>query len=270
MQSRYSGIQWVVQRNVTHSTDLEKLKQSCETRGIYFQGIEVIPFSTTLPDFDVSRKSIFYGSTTFNKLIAEEEKLRSGLFFDSEKFSISNYFRHWGRHMLNYGAEVTTFKELMSRDEDPKKLLFVRPDDDSKSFSGETRSFGEIAEWYEQLKTIENSGLSLDSPIVVSSPWQIRYEWRLWMVAGRVVTASKYRTDFRLTKERGCPAEVAAFAEARCREYQPHEVFVMDVCLCGDELFIVECGCMNAAGFYQADIDVIVLSVSDWYADNFS
>ncbi|MFY0254435.1 ATP-grasp domain-containing protein [Chitinophaga sp. 30R24] len=82
---------------------------------------------------------------------------------------------------------------------------------------------------------------------------------------GKVITASKYRTYFKLTKERGCPFAVIDFAENRCREYTPHAVFVMDVCETGDDFYIVECGCMNAAGFYKADIDVIVQVVTAYF-----
>ncbi|SEW35475.1 protein of unknown function [Chitinophaga arvensicola] len=260
------GIQWVVQRNLTHVADFNNLRLSCEEAGIYFQAIDIIPFSPDLPVFDTSRRSIIYGSTTFCNLAATDQELKTGLFFDEARFSIGNYFQRWGKYMLNYGAVITTFEELMSRDVLPEQLFFIRPDDDSKSFSGEIKSFGEISRWYEQLKMVENTNLSPDSAIVVSDPWQIRYEWRLWIVEGKVVAASKYRTDFKLTKERGCPEEVITFAENRCAEYTPHDVFVMDVCLCGEELFIVECGCMNAEGFYHADIGAIVTAVSRYFA----
>lgn len=267
MPDLYSGIQWVVQRNLTSITDLESLQQSCETAGVSFQAIDMIPFSDSLPVFDHRRRSIFYGSTTLCGLVAADEQWRQGLFFDERLFSIENYFNRWGAHMLNYGAVVTTFRELMSREEAPDQLFFIRPDDDSKSFAGETKSFADIKSWYEQLKMVENTNLSPDTPIVVSAPYNIKYEWRLWIVNGKVITASKYRTYFKLTKEPGCPAEVIAFAESRCLEYTPHAVFVMDVCLCGDDFYIVECGCMNAAGFYKADVTAIVGAVSAYFAN---
>lgn len=267
MPDFYRGIQWVVQRNLTSKTDLESLQRACEVTDITFQAIDIIPFSGSLPAFDNSRKSIFYGSTTLCNLVAADEQLQSGLFFDNARFSIENYFNRWGKYMLNYGAVVTTFHALMNREEDPDKLFFIRPDDDSKSFSGETKSFRDISTWYDQLKTVENTNLSPDTPVVVSTPYNIQYEWRLWIVNGKVVTASKYRTYFKLTKEEGCPLEVIAFAEKRCLEYTPHDVFVMDICLCGDDYYIVECGCMNAAGFYKADVTAIVAAVSAYFSD---
>lgn len=122
-----------------------------------------------------------------------------------------------------------------------------------------------IKEWYNKLSSVADSNLSLENRIVVSEPYNIQTEWRLWIVEKRVVAASKYCERFRLQKEEGCPAEVVSFAEQRCREYTPHDVFVMDVCLSGEEYYIVECGCMNGAGFYKGNIEQIVKAVSGYF-----
>nr|WP_295876417.1 ATP-grasp domain-containing protein [uncultured Chitinophaga sp.] len=262
--SRYPSIQWIIQQNLTNSSDLEQLKAACDKIGVRHQEVIVIPFTDTLPAFDRSYRSIFYGSVTFSQIALADPSVNSGLFMDNSSFSIDNYLQRWGRYMLNYGAMLTTFDELVQMDLPSDKLYFIRPDDDHKSFAGEVKSFGDISAWYGQLKETAISG---DSRIVVSAPYNIRYEWRLWIVHKKVVAASKYREYFQLTKERGCPAEVVRFAEARCDDYTPHDVFVMDICRCGDEYFIVECGCMNSAGFYAADIEAIVTAVSAYFAD---
>ena len=258
-------IQWVVQRNLTSQSDFEQLENSCLKIGVKFIELNIIPFTAKLPDFDKGRISIIYGSTTFNSLAFEDTNLRKGVFFDEKAFSIENYIEKWGRHMLNYDALVTTFKELIDGNNySPDKLLFIRPNDDSKSFAGEVKRFDEIIDWYEKLKVIENTNLSFESKIVVSEPYSIHLEWRLWIVNKKVVASSKYREYFKLRKEEGCPADVISFAEERCQQYTPHDVFVMDICLCGDKYFIVECGCMNGAGFYKANIENIVTSVTEY------
>lgn len=108
----YKNIQWVVQRNLTSQSDFEQLKSSCQKIGVTFIELDIIPFTEKLPEFDRSRSSIIYGSTTFNGLAFEDENLRKGLFFDEMTFSIENYIEKWGRCMLNYDASVVTFKEL--------------------------------------------------------------------------------------------------------------------------------------------------------------
>ncbi|GAA3935456.1 DUF4343 domain-containing protein [Chitinophaga oryziterrae] len=260
----YMDIQWVIQRNLTN--DFERIAAFCEKIGVKFIGLDIIPFTSELPAFDKSRKSIIYGSTTFNDLVFKNKELKQGVFYDEKNFSIENYIEKWGRYMLNYDASISTFQALIEGDNySPDKQLFIRPDDDSKSFAGEVKRFDEIGDWYNKLKIIENTNLSLESKIVVSEPYNIQFEWRLWIVNKKVIAASKYREYFKLKKEQGCPETVISFAEARCQEYTPHDVFVMDICLCGDEYYIVECGCMNGSGFYNANIDDIVSSVSDYF-----
>ena len=263
---KYKRIQWVVQRNLTSPADFEGMKIACEKIGVSFIALDIIPFTAELPPFNRSRRSIIYGSTTFNALAYEDESLREGIFFNKRRFSIENYNSQWGQYMLNYEASICSFRELIENRLYPAdKLLFIRPDDDSKSFAGETKRFDEIAGWFSMLMGVENSTLSADSKIVVSEPYNIQYEWRLWIVNKKVVAASKYREYFKLRKEEGCPAAVVDFAEERCQEYTPHDVFVMDICLCGDEYFIVECGCMNGAGFYKGNIESIISNVSEYF-----
>ena len=265
---KFKNIQWTVQRNLTSPSDLEALQSACKKLEIPFVPVDIIPFCPALPPFEKDRRSIIYGSTTFNALAANDPLLQEGLFFDESQFSIENYIAHWGRHMLNYEARITTFQSLFdSQEYATDKLLFIRPNDDSKSFAGEIKRFDEIREWFKTLSDIENSSVSSESKIVVSEPYNIQYEWRLWIVNKKVIAASKYRQYFQLTKEEGCPDAVIDFAIARCQEYTPHNVFVMDICLCGDEYFIVECGCMNGAGFYKARIEDIVLHVSKYFIE---
>ncbi len=267
MNDKYSHVQWVVQRNLTSQADFNNLKDACLKIGVTFIEVDIVPFTAELPLFDRARNSIIYGSTTFNGLAFLDGNLTKGLFLNEKEFTIENYMRQWGQHMLNYGASVTTFNELMGNDTiSADKQFFIRPNDDNKSFAGEVKRFDEIGEWYNKLRIVENTNLSLESKIVVSEPYNMQYEWRLWIVNKRIIASSKYREYFKLKKEEGCPADVISFAEARCQQYTPHDVFVMDICLCGDGYYIVECGCMNGAGFYNANVENIVSHVTDYFA----
>lgn len=263
------NIQWVVQRNLTGSNDFNEIRKACELLNIPFVPLDIIPFSPSLPSFDKTRRSIIYGSTTFYNLALNDPSLKEGIFFNEQSFSIENYIKEWGAHMLNYNARITTFQDLLeNKNYSADQLLFIRPNDDNKSFAGEIKRYQEIADWFKQLSGVENSFLNSQTKIVIAEPYNIQYEWRLWLVNGKVVAASKYREYFKLKKERGCPDAVKIFAEARCSEFMPHDVFVMDICVCGDEFYIVECGCMNAAGFYAADIGEIVAQVSAYFIAN--
>lgn len=263
---KYHNIQWVIQKNLTGEDILSDLKKSCYNIGVDYIEVEVIPFTTDLPIFPKEKRSIFYGSTTFNNLIYSDKTLNEGLFFN-DNYTIENYFEKYGKYMLNYGAIITTFKDVMEMDYEPEQILFIRPNDDTKSFAGDTKSFKDIGKWYKTLKAFDNINLGLDTKIIVAEPFNIKSEWRLWIVNKKVVASSKYREYFKLKKQEGCPIEVIEFAEQRCNEYTPHDAFVMDIGLCGDEYYIIECGCINAAGFYKANIQNIVLSLTEYFSN---
>ncbi|MDJ1468565.1 ATP-grasp domain-containing protein [Xanthocytophaga flava] len=263
--NRYNTLQWVVQRMLTDSNDIQKIREACEAISVDYIEVDIIPFTDQLPDFPLDKQSIFYGSTNFMNLVYTHPELSKGLFLDKKIFTIENYLMQWQSYMLNSTALVVTFQELMDMPYDEEQLLFIRPNEDSKAFAGETRPFKDITDWYHRLKQIENTNLSLETKIIVGEPYNIKKEWRLWIVDKKVVAASQYREYFKLKKVEGCPPEVTAFAEQRCQEYTPHSVFVMDIGLCGDSLYIIECNCMNSAGFYKADIAQIIHSVTDYF-----
>lgn len=262
----YNNIQWVVQNNLTRPELMEDLKGACQAIGVDHIEVKVVPFSDELPDFPKEKSSIFYGSTTMMNNVYKDKTINSGLFFDYDRFTMEEYFKHWKHHMLNYeDGKITSFRELMKLDLPNEHLIFVRPNDDSKSFCGEIIEFGRIETWYKGLVSFENVNLDLDTKIVSCDPYNILKEWRLWIVDKKVVGASQYKDGHQLKKLKDVPIEVIEFAEARCQEYTPHDIFVMDICLCTGELFILECGCMNSAGFYAADVYGIVKSVTDYY-----
>jgi len=268
MGGKYEKIQWVIQKNLTNQNDLQALIRSCEEIGVDFVEVEIMPFIDQLPALNHSKYSIFYGSTTLGELVKNDEKLKAGFFFNETAFSIENYIKKWGEHMLNFGASITTIRQLVDEDYDSNKLLFVRPDNDSKSFSGEVIKFSEVKDWYNKLISSDSRILTIDTKIIVSEPYNLRHEWRLWIVNKKVIASSKYREEFRLKKESGCPELVVKFAEDRCLEYTPHNIFVMDVCQTGNAFYIVECGCMNSAGFYASDIGAIVRNVTEYFLKN--
>jgi len=153
----FSDIQWVVQKNLTNHNDLVAINNACGRAEVGIIEVDIVPFSSALPDFDRTRKSIFYGSTSFLKLAGEQPDLKGGLFFDDRFFSMENYIKRWGKHMLNAGATVTDFKGLFDLGYAPDKLLFIRPDDDSKPFAGDVIEYGEIQDWFEKLRAVENA-----------------------------------------------------------------------------------------------------------------
>ena len=259
------NIRWIIQNNLIHENDLKAIQNTCKELNIEFEEILVIPFSPEIPKFTIDDKiNIYYGSTTLMYNIYRQHDKPKGLFFDDVKFSMENYINIWGKYMLNSEAYITTFKEFSNQKHADDSLWFVRPDADDKSFNGDVRTFKEIVDWSKTFAIFDNVELSEETKIVVSTPWNIKKEWRTYIVDGKVISASLYRKDFRLNKSNtDVPADMIKFVEDRCKEYMPHKIFAMDIALCGDEYYIIECGCMNSVGFYAADISKIVHAISE-------
>ncbi len=51
--------------------------------------------------------------------------------------------------------------------------------------------------------------------------------------------------------------------KARVAEWQPHEAFVVDVCELDEGLKVLELNTLNAAGFYAADVQRLVVALED-------
>lgn len=257
-------IRWIVQNNLIAENDLEKMRDAYKLLNLVFEEIFVVPFSPEIPDFTIDEKvNIYYGSTSLMYNIYHQLNKPAGLFFDEETFSMENYLSVWKTYMLNAEAKVTTFKAFAQEKHPDESLWFIRPDADDKSFNGDVKSFAAIKSFIANSTKVENVVLNDDTKILVGPPYNIKKEWRNFVVNGKVVASSLYRKDFRLNKSgKDIPVDMIKFVEDRCKEYMPHPIFAMDIALCGDQYYIIECGCLNSVGFYDADVTEIIKSVS--------
>ena len=76
-----------------------------------------------------------------------------------------------------------------------------------------------------------------------------------------MVTSSYYRFHGDMEYEEAVPSEGLAFAQQMADTFQVAPAFVMDICLAVDGWKIVEINCINSAGFYRADLRMLVQSL---------
>jgi hypothetical protein len=260
---------WIIQDNLISENDRNELQEVLDSLGIPHVEVVVLPFSEDLPEFpiDAEHENIYYGSTTFmNNLYKQLKPI--GLFYNHETFSMKNYMEKWGEHMFNHGAEFTTISQFIRNTEDDDKTkIFIRPDGDGKEFDG---TVGSARSAKLMLKNLLHNDPKVDSwfEIMVGEAYAIKREWRIYMVNGEAVSASQYRNNHTLSKNSEVSYEIKKFAEERAKEYQPHEVFAMDICEALDDgelkLYILECGCMNSVGFYHCDKQGYIEGVTNY------
>jgi hypothetical protein len=254
-------IKWFVQNNFRiDSDDSVIIKNACEKYGFSYNGVKVIPFSDVTLD-KPDNLTVFYGGTGWINKIYNQYPDTPGIFFNPE-----STFPYWNNkykeNSLNYKALVTTFEDIVKEKFPDDERFFIRPISDLKEFSGGVMKFGDIKDWSEKIFTdVPDLG---KLPIVVGEPFGLGYEWRLFIIEGKVCTASQYRTYYVRNTKPGAPDDVIEFAEEQAKIFSPSPIFVMDVCKSGKHLYIIEIGCINSAGFYDCDIEKIVNDVSNY------
>jgi hypothetical protein len=268
---------WIIQNKNYADDDRQAIIDACDKRGIPCIEINVIPFSPELPDFpiDDEYENIYYGSTTMMDRVYADHNRPKGLFYNHETFSIENYINKWGEHMLSEEAEFMTVQEFLDSPLTPHEMKwFMRPDGDGKQFDGVVGLETELKDMLRKATAEVGGPITLDLKILIAPPYNIHREWRNYVVNGKVITSSRYRKNFRLSKSgTDIPEEMIKFVEDRCKEYQPHDIFAMDIAETRHDdgtmhYYIIECGCMNSVGFYHCDIDKYVEKLTEWVERN--
>lgn len=264
-------VRWIIQNNLIAENDRNQFQIACDKLSIPHHEVLVIPFSPTLPDFPIDDEfeNIYYGSTTFMNNVYEKLNKPIGLFYNHETFSMENYIQKWKGHMLNSEGRVLTIKEFLEENNEPEDNWFIRPDGDGKEFDGQVAKFRNIKSFLTRVMGYDVN-LNETTKILVGPAYNIKKEWRNFVVNGKVVTSSRYRENFKLSKSsEDIPVDMIEFVEKMCDIYRPHDVFAMDIALVNDEdgtssYYIIECGCMNSVGFYHANIEQYVEALTNY------
>jgi hypothetical protein len=266
-------IRWVSQSNLgKHYHD--EIEVACKNLGLEFIPQKAIPFSDAVPNVPTDKPTIFYGATNWINNIYESGKWNPGTFFNPESI-LTHWIHKYKENALNYGCFITNLDQLGEFEaafhyesafwEDG--MAFIRPVSDQKEFAGQVISLSDLSEWRNRVMTdVPDFG---KVPIIVSKPVGISHEWRLFIVNGEVSSGSHYRSYLDLKIDPDMPKEVIDFAKERIKEYSPAPVFVMDIGASGNNLYVIEIGCFNSAGFYAADVEKIVHDVSKYVSDNY-
>lgn len=268
----------VLQNNLIYENDLEEIQLACYEARVEVQEIKVVPFSEDIPGFTYNRNNMYYGSTTLMYNIYNQLNNPKGLFYDSNKFNMGQYLMRWGDRMLNSSAQLTCIHFILNEDEyfkymTPKQKevakferdYFIRPNGDGKEFDGQVGKYMDIKSMLERY--IEYDGrLDVNSEVLIGPAYNIFKEWRLYIVGGEIITASRYRKDFKLSKSsEDIPEDMLDFARECIDKWVPHENFALDICNTHDgQYYIVEAGCLNSVGFYHCDINKLFKAIIQW------
>lgn len=174
----------------------------------------------------------------------------------------------WHPYLLN-GADALfmPLRDVPERLADDGREWFLRPVDDSKEEPGNVKSTGEIIRVAERVLVLDedeipDGSLRHDTLLMLTKPVRILREWRIWAVNGRVVTYSLYKDGSRVIHRHEIDDDVLDFAQ-RMVDINPgySRAYVIDICRTEEGLKLLETNCVNAAGFYSADLGKLAAAI---------
>jgi hypothetical protein len=220
-----------------------------------------IPDPHELPEIECTGPVFIFGSVKLARIAAEKEWRPGSLVSDTHDFL--KYGPVYGENMLNSDSEIVSFFDLGFREWEGRR--FIRPTHDGKLFDA---GLFDQSEWREKAKSIQANKpdlLAFYEKLQVATPKAVQKEIRVWIVGGKVVTASQYRVNMKYSVDSNVDPEALEFAQRMADIHCIADAFVMDVGLSGDNWKIVECGCINSAGFYLADMQKVIISLEDLF-----
>ena len=267
---------WIIEYGVIEEPEAcEKLKAVLEKKGCPVRLVKVQYFKNYAIEVidDLEDQCVICMSS----LNAAKQSMRAkhawypGYWCDWDNLSCRMYYSYWHEWLLNKNAIFLPYRVIVERKEELYKAfgdtIFIRPDTNDKLFSGEPVSKNNFDYFVVMMEQYLHD---YESPMCVVGPAiDINEEYRLVMSEGKFVTGSQYRDSTGLVSKPGVPSNAIELAEKAAQKWSPHPIFVLDIAQTLEGPKILECGSINCAGMYEADLDLMVdemnrLAIADW------
>lgn len=252
-------MQWVIQENIFNEYGYGRLIETLERLEIPFTIVKVIPFGGgIIPDVNFKEPTIVMGAYTMWKVAAEKQWIPGS--FINENFDFEIQRQHWGNRMFNADSRVYRFADVPEQSED----FFIRPIHDTKSFTGQIIDWISFDTWRKSVMDIQTSYCSITADTLVQvAPYKHIYaEYRLWVVDGKIVTSSLYKRGNRVYSDEEVDEEIINFGYECIKTWVPARAFCLDIFVGPDGPRVGEVNNINAAGFYKADVQKLVLALN--------
>lgn len=248
---------WIIQDDLFHENGRDALINTLEKFDIPYQIVKVVPFSHELiPEITQTENIITNGSVLLSKIAFERGWTPGG--FLNDNFDYRVWFPIFKNYLLNYDAFFT----IVENAPNVYDHVFVRPVLDSKTFNGQVMTAEDYNLWKSNILRGNDNFVKPDTEIIVSEPKNIGQEHRHFIVDDKVITSSRYKLNGRTNYSEGADRYIIEFVEKMIQIWTPAQAFVLDTYVTGDEIGIVEFGCIANAGFYKADVQKLVMALN--------
>lgn len=259
---------WIVQKNLHHENRRGELLQALERLDIPFLAVNInqdhrLNCELPIEYRDNSLPIITNGSIMLSNIARKQGWLPGSLLNDN--FSYAIWADHYHDLLLNKDAQISSLQDARV-DNHPE--VFVRPILDNKSFNGKVFTQAEFLAFQHDSVKLKAGMPKPDIEILVSVPKTIGQEHRHYIVNGEIVTSSRYKLAGQPNFKEGCDEHVLDVVKEAISRWTPAPAFVLDTYIAGDDVGIVEIGCISHAGLYESNLMKLVHAL-DMLQDKF-
>lgn len=186
-----------------------------------------------------------------------------------KNYDCTNYYPIFGEALLNEDyvllprSDVARLIDRLFNKIGDGNNLFIRPNSGYKYFTGQLLH---KSTWMRDWDWIE-SFTSRDTLLVLSSPKQIKQEFRFIVANDKIITGSTYNKIVdsyqQIFKDNSAWVLTQALLNDMPYSYSPDPIFVIDTCIDeNNKHSIVELNSFSCAGLYNCDLEIIVTEAS--------
>lgn len=254
----------IIQENIWNERSYSILIDSIKRMGLKYDIVKHRPFTHDIvtlnhKPYSTTDKNVFvWGGTGMAKTASKLGWIPGSLLNDNHNFEV--YSKHYGKNMFNSDSIILNF-EMCDFSMLPN-LFFARPTLDNKSFTGKVFSKDEFINLHTQFKA---NKWNTNFNIQIATPKNIQKEFRFWVVGDKVVTGSLYRYGQNVFYDNVIDDDAFDFAQNMINIYKPAQAFVIDIVMANNEYSIMELGCINSAGFYKANIPLLLYKLEEFF-----
>lgn len=215
---------------------------------------------------------IFHGSLGNAALIEERLNWVPGSLCPVDAFRCSTWYESAKEFLIHRDWQILPARDFVANAVEIARALgspdtvFVRPDSPLKPFSGRVIDVAAVT-----LSKLDHGFYYDDErlPVVVAPVRQINQEWRFVIVQNQIVAGSMYDASMRkaVSVDRGSSASAFA-AQIALAIPPPAEVFILDVCECDGDYWLLELNPFGGADFYSCVPEGIVEALSAFAISN--
>jgi hypothetical protein len=261
-------LKWIIE-NFTNSTDYVELAEAVIASG---RELQLLSRKNNF-EIDYSRYSdgdlvLFQGSIQTSKNAAQNlPNCRPILFNSEDKLKCSSYCGAFAEFLFNNKYEIVTVGFLKKekfefyRRFGKDALIFIRPDDGDKKFSGQLLDLQDFDKFWDNNIVCNAKD---DDSVLISTPKTITGEWRFIVKKDGIISCSTYFYQGQKTLIPNAPTGATSLVnDILSVGYHPDKVYAIDICQDADGNFwLLEFNSFSSSGLYACNKRKIVDDVN--------